>query len=117
MESRVAYVQRIESELADKEEQLARLRSEVRALRLQLTELRSGADAPQPVTELTYSDAVVVVLRQDGGALSPQQIHELLLAAGRDDELRSLGGILQALKKRGRVERVGRGQWVIADGA
>ena len=117
MESRVAYVQRIESELADKEEQLARLRSEVRALRLQLSELRSGGGAPQPVTELTYSDAVVEVLQQDGGALSPQQIHELLLAAGRDDEPRSLGGILQALKLRGRVERVARGRWVIADGA
>ena len=116
MESRVAYVQRIESELADKEEQLARLRSEVRALRLQLSELRNGGGAPQPMTELTYSDAVVEVLRQDGGALSPQQIHELLLAAGRDDEPRSLGGSLPALKRRGRVERVGRGQWVMADG-
>ena len=116
MESRVAYVQRIESELADKEEQLARLRSEVRALRLQLTELRNGADAPQPLAELTYSDAVVEVLHRDGGALSPHQIHERLRDAGRDDEPRSLGGILQALKRRGRVERVGRGQWVIADG-
>ena len=114
MAYRVAYVQRIEAELSDKEEQLARLRSEVRALRLQLSELRSGADAPQPVTELTYSDAVVEVLHRDGGALSPQRIHELLLEAGRDDELRSLGGILQALKRRGRVESVGRGQWVIA---
>lgn len=116
METRVEYVQRIEAELAHKEEQLARLHSEVRALRVQLTELRSGGPAPTPFAELSHSDAVVEVLRADGGAMSPRQIHRRLLEAGRHDKERSLGGILQALKRRGRVDTVARGSWIAVDG-
>ncbi|MFP4311639.1 MAG: hypothetical protein ACLFS9_06610 [Nitriliruptoraceae bacterium] len=111
------YVQRIETELRDKEEQLARLQSEVRALRVQLTDLRTGGPTPTPFAELSHSDAVVEVLRTDGGALSPSEIHRRLVEGGRQDKERSLGGILQALKRRGRVDTIARGSWIVADGA
>jgi hypothetical protein len=43
--------------------------------------------------------------------LGPTAIKERLAAAGRRDRPQSVGGILQSLKRRGRVEQVGRGQW------
>ncbi len=116
MSARVEHIQQVEAELAPYEEEAARQRAVALGLRLRLSELRAGNPDPTPLPELTYSDAVVEVLRQDRGVLSPQQIHDRLAEAGRDDEPRSLGGILQALKKRGRVERVARGRWAIAGG-
>ena len=113
--TRAEHIQEVEAELAAQEEQLARQRAVVLGLRLRLSELRAGNPDPTPLSKLSYSDAVVEVLRQDGGVLSPQKIHDRLVEAGREDEPRSLGGILQALKRQGRVERVARAQWAIAD--
>jgi hypothetical protein len=114
MESRTEHLAQLESLLDVKEEELARLRAEVLGLRERIALLRRGVVPTAPFTELTYSDAVVEVLVREGEPLGPSAIYERLTAEGRADRERSLGGILQSLKRSGRVEQVSRGRWTAA---
>ncbi len=69
--------------------------------------------ATEPSSD-TMSDRVVAVLNQ-GGVMSPSEIVEVLRTDAPDVHARSIGGVLNALKKRGRVGNPGRGRWVSLD--
>lgn len=111
LETRTEHVAQLESLLRSKMEDLARLRAEVVGLREQLAMLRRGVVPIEPLVELSYSDAVVEILAREGEPLAPRAIFGQLAAEGQSDQERSLGGILQALKRKGRVEQAGRGRW------
>jgi hypothetical protein len=111
METRTELLERRETLLREKEEALVRLRAEVLGLREEVAFLRRGVVPVAPVADLTFSDAVVEVLLRAGEPLAPREIYGRLVADGRQDNERSLGGILQALRRRERVEKVGRGRW------
>ena len=111
MESRTQLVARLEREIAEHEELALRERVQAQGKRLQLEQLRTGLVQPTALAELTLSAAVVEVLKKAPAPLGPSAIHEELSAGGREDPLRSIGGILQSLKRRGTVEQVARGLW------
>jgi hypothetical protein len=111
MESRAEHIAHLESLLRDKEEEFARMRAELIGLRERVALLRRDEVPTAPFIELSYSGAVVHVLARAGEPLAPRVIHERLVAERRHDHVKSLGGILQALKRRGRVEQTGRGRW------
>ena len=113
MEPRTELVARLEREIAEHEELALRERALARGKRIELEQLRSGLEAPTPLAELTLSDAVVEILKRAAVPMGPKAIHEELSAAGREDQARSIGGVLQSLKQRGRVEQVARGRWSV----
>ena len=112
METRTELVARLTREIAEHEELWLRERALAIGKRQQLEQLLSGLPAPTPLAELTLSDAIVEILKRATVPLGPAAIYEQLSDEGRDDQQRSIGGVLHALKQRGRVERVARGSWV-----
>ena len=86
--------------------------AEAIGLDAQLEALRAGLQPVGAFEALSLTDAVEQVLRAAGVAMTPAQIHSELQTRGRNDELRSLGGTLQYLKRTGRVTKAGRGQWL-----
>ncbi len=111
MESRTELVARLEREIAEHEELALRERALAQGKRLQLEQVRSGITAPTSLAELTLSDAVVEILKRAAVPLGPTAVYEQLSAGGREDQVRSIGGVLQSLKRRSRVEQVARGRW------
>jgi hypothetical protein len=110
METRAALITRLELEVIQHEERALRERLQARGKRLQLDELRSDTQAPTRLAEMTHTDAIEQVLRQEGPK-GPTELRALLVEAGRVDPGRSVNGILESLREQGRVEKVRRGVW------
>lgn len=73
---------------------------------------RSGTENNVLLRLQTRSDAIVTVLRQAGVTLLPKEIAELLHAAGRDDDLKSVTATLSHfLLGQGVVLRPTRGRY------
>ena len=101
----------LERERSTAREQIHDLVAKVAGLDAQIDALRSGVRPAEPLEELNLADAVEQVMRTAGRVMSPTSIHEALLAGGRHDQLASIGGTLQHLKRQGRVISVGRSKW------
>lgn len=62
---------------------------------------------------MNRTDAVEhVLLQQHGEPLSPSEIHQILLGAGRSDDYESVGATLAHLGRTDRAHAISRGQWV-----
>ena len=92
--------------------QARRLWAEATGLDAQIEALGAGLQPVGAFEALSLTDAVEQLLRAAGAAMTPAQIHAQLHVRGRKDELRSLGGTLQYLKRAGRATTAGRGQWL-----
>jgi len=91
--------------------QARHLWAEAIGLEARIEALRAGVQPVGDFAALSLTDAVEQMLRAAGAAMAPAQIDVQLQARGRQDELRSLGGTLQYLKRAGRVTKAGPGHW------
>jgi len=64
---------------------------------------------------MSRNDAVATVLRQTAAPMNRLAIHEKIALAGRDESLDDVSLSLSGLKRSGRVEKLGRGLWQLAD--
>ena len=101
----------LERERDTTREHIHQLVAKVAGLDAQIDALRSGVRRAEPLAELSLADAVEQVMRAGGRVMSPTEIHKALLAGGRHDQLKSIGGTLQHLKRKDRVVSLGRSRW------
>ena len=111
MDTLTNRIAELELERRAAREQIHDLVAKVAGLDAQIDALRSGVRQAEPLEELKLADAVEQVMRTSGRVMSPTGIHEALIAGGRHDQLASIGGTLQHLKRRGRVVSSGRSKW------
>ena len=77
--------------------------------------LREGSQVATDVAALSRVDAIVAVLREAAGPLSPTEIGRALVAAGRpEDSRQAITASLDYLRKQDRIVRVGRGRYTAA---
>ena len=84
---------------------------ELRGVRAQLEAIREGTAGQSEIATMSRTDAIIAVLRLTGGALTPREIVDTLMASGRDDEYNSVGATLGYLLDRGRVVKRTRGSY------
>ncbi len=112
---RTQLIAELERDAAAEAEEAHRRFARAHALREQARLLREGAEAPTDIAAMSRVDAIVAVLRQAGGSMSPAEIGQALVAAGRAEDTRqTLTASLDYLRKQQRVVRVGRGQYAAA---
>ena len=104
----------LERERETAREQARDLLAKVAGLDAEIDALRSGVRPAEPLAQLSLAEAVAQVMRLRGRVMSPTDIHEELVAGGRQDQFRSIGGTLQYLKCRGDVVSLGRSRWMSA---
>ena len=64
---------------------------------------------------MSRNEAVSTVMRMAPGPMDRTAIHEQCALGGRDDSLDDISLSLSGLKRAGRVEKLGRGLWRLAD--
>ena len=111
MKSKAEVIAQLDREADELQDQATQLLAKASAKRYEADLLR-GLGSDGGFTELTHSDAVHRVLSTAGREMSPTEIHNALVEEGRSDSYASLGGILQSLKRQGRISNPGRGRWV-----
>jgi repressor of nif and glnA expression len=67
---------------------------------------------PPGIAEQSRVDAVLTILEESEGPLSPADIRDRLHERGRDDEYRLVSSSLDYLRRSRRAHRVGRGAWI-----
>lgn len=102
----------LESELVDVDTEVVRLLARRQGLKAELEALRSGL-ATDDLAGAPLTDAIVAVLRSAGDSLSPTEILGRLHEAGRSEDLRSITATLSYLLSNERVQRPGRGQYLV----
>lgn len=125
MDLQTAYDQ-AEADLRRAERQLESLARRVDALRaekqgLGLAVARHGGRGAPPSSgasvdpvAMSRTDAILRVMAEQPGILSPGRIAELLTGLGRADTKHSVGAALSYLRQQGKVHLEGRGEWVLA---
>ena len=110
--SRTQRIAEVEAELAAQRAEVTEALARLRGLDAELEALRAGVVVADEPEAMPRTEAILAVLRQADGSLSPTGIVERLHAAGRDDSARAVTATLDHLRKQGRVEKVGRGRYV-----
>jgi hypothetical protein len=111
MESRVEAIARLRREASELREQASLLLATASARDYEADRLQDvGPD--EDFKTVPYSEAVLQVLSSSGHEMSPKEIYQALLERGRNDPYASIGGILQGLKRQGRVDSPRRARWV-----
>jgi len=64
---------------------------------------------------MSRNEAVSTVMRMAPGPMDRSSIHEQCALAGRDDSLDDISLSLSGLKRAGRVEKLGKGLWRLAE--
>jgi len=64
---------------------------------------------------MSRNEAVSTVMRTAPGPMDRSSIHEQCALAGRDDSLDEISLLLSGLKRAGRVEKLGKGLWRLAE--
>ncbi|MEM7095502.1 MAG: hypothetical protein AAF567_21045 [Actinomycetota bacterium] len=67
------------------------------------------------ILTMSRNDAVATVMAQAPGPIDRNAIHSECALAGRDDSLDDISLSLSGLKRAGRVEKLGRGLWRLAE--
>ena len=111
MDTLTDRIAELERERDEARQRIHELVAKLAGLDAQIDALRSGVRPAEPLAGLKLADAVEEVLRTEGRVMSPTGIHEALVAGGRHDQLASIGGTLQYLKRRGRAVSLGRSKW------
>ena len=111
---RTERIGELEAAIAEEMEQAQCHFARAAALREEARLLREGAAVATDVAAASRVDAIVAVLRQAGGPLSPSEIDRALVAAGRPEDFRqAITASLDYLRKQDRVVRVGRGRYAV----
>ena len=105
-------IAQIERDIAHTRERIQTDSALLRGLEVQLATLNSGASPAGDLTAIGRSDAILAVLRQANGTMSPTEIVNQLHAAGRDDHLREVTATPDHLRKTNRVTRPDRGRYL-----
>lgn len=111
----MALIERItelEARAAELHEIVAAATAELAGIRSELEVLRSGSHAATDLAELSRTDAIVAVLRQQGSAMSPNEIEARLADGGLTISRNKTTATLAYLMKQSRVLRVSRGRYV-----
>ena len=91
-------------------EELARLRG----IEAELGALRAGMTRGGDLSEMRRTDAILTVLRQASGTMSPSDLVSALHAGGRTDQMRSVTATLDHLLKAGSAQRPSPGRYLAA---
>lgn len=81
---------------------------------IQLSQHMNGMAGPDLIL-MSRNEAVATVLAQTAAPMNRLAIHEKIALAGRDESLDDVSLSLSGLKRSGRVEKLGRGLWQLAD--
>lgn len=101
----------VEAELTEKRSLAAEVLATCRGLEAELAALRAGLAHEGDLVGMARTEAILTVLRQADGFLSPTGMLTGLHAAGRDDDARSVTATLDHLMKQGKVVKIGRGRY------
>ena len=124
LDSALEDVQRALADAREEQERLnahiESLQAEAHGLQLALARHSGGAESRSASNgeatkwkRLARTDAVVTVLHTEPKALGPAEITKILHSKGRDDERDHVAAALAYLKRKGRVDHVGPGQWTV----
>jgi hypothetical protein len=111
---RTKRIAELEAALSDQSELVAEALARYRGIEAQLESLRAGVALVGDLVGIARTEAILSVLRQSDGTLSPIEIVHTLHAAKREDDSRSVTATLTYLLEKGSVERVGRGRYLAA---
>ena len=110
--ARAELIADAERELAEQELVVAESIATYRGIEARLASLKAGVAIVGERAGLDRTDAIVAVLRSAGGTLSPTEIMEALVEAGRTERMGLITGTLGYLCKQGRVQKLGRGRYL-----
>lgn len=126
-----ATLDELRSALRDQETVVARVQAEVAGLHLAIeraNELSAGGPPPVPLlqrvilaakdiqarSEESRTALVIGCLEEAGQPMSPSDLTRVLQKMGRTDNIHMVSATLSHLAKQGKVERLGRGRWQLA---
>ncbi|HSH59651.1 MAG TPA: hypothetical protein VK988_08450 [Acidimicrobiales bacterium] len=124
LEAALAYA---DQDLRETVTEMERLRERFEALQVERQGLalalarHSGVVAPEKAPDqsenewlaLPRTEAIIRVLRRANEALSPVEVTRQLSEVGRRDHASAVSAALSYLRRKGEVESLGRGQWVL----
>ena len=106
------HLAELELELAGWREELVKLSTKIRGREVEIAAVRANLELSGSLADLPRTEAIVAILRQAEGTLTPSDILNTLAATKRVDDLRAVTATLDYLVKRGRVQRPDRGRYL-----
>jgi hypothetical protein len=103
----------LKEEQARLSDQLDVLKARFGAVKHELDLLEQGLHSGGSLREGQLTDAVLAVLGEASGSLSPSEIKDRLDSAGRTEALNKLTATLHHLVSRGKVRRQERGKYIV----
>jgi|NGEPerStandDraft_6_1074524.scaffolds.fasta_scaffold126321_2 hypothetical protein len=110
--SRTRRIAELETQLSDQGVVVAEAVAHYRGIEAELESMRAGATLEGDLVKMPRTEAILAILRQSEGTLSPSEIAMRLRAAGRDDDSRSVTATLSYMVEKGRIEKVARGLYL-----
>lgn len=107
-----SHIAQLEAELAERMACVAEDLARISGIKAELEAWRAQIAGTGGLVEMSRTGALLAVLRQAAGTMSPTELVQALRAAGRSDELRSVTATLDYLLKSGSVERPSRGRYL-----
>jgi len=105
-------VAELEHERAELRSQLDLTIARLGAVDHELKLLRQVARPGGDLAEMKLTDAIVTILRNDGGTMTPKDIQARLADGGREEPLNKITATLKYLGSQSRVVRQGRGRYL-----
>ncbi|MDZ7679647.1 MAG: hypothetical protein U5K29_13985 [Acidimicrobiales bacterium] len=102
----------VASRVAELREQVRVLTAELHGAQAELEALRAGSASVEPLASLERSDAIRAVLRSVDVSLSPSELRERLVEAGRSDRLNEITATLKYLLDKEVIQRPERGRYL-----
>ena len=110
--ARAELIADTKGELAEQELVVTESIATYRGIEARLASLKAGVAMGGELAGLGRTDAIVAELRSAGGTLSPTEIMNVLVEAGRTERMGLITGTLDYLCKQGRVQKLGRGRYL-----
>lgn len=107
-------IARVEAELVGQRARVSEEVARLRGLEAELESLRAGVRGDGGLSEMPRTEAILTVLRQAAGTMSPKELLQSLESAGRTEDLRSVTATLDYLLKAESVQRPSRGRYLAA---
>ncbi len=112
--SRTRRIAELETELSKQEFEVAEAVARYRGIEAELESMRAGVALEDNLEGMARTDAILSVLHEADGSLSPSEVVRRLHVAGRNDQSRSVTATLAYLLQKGRIEKIGRGRYFAA---
>lgn len=111
--NRTEQIAALRAELTETEEVAAQAFARVRGLEVQIAALEAGAADRGELADMPrQTDAILAVLHQTSGTLTPSEITSWMNEAGRSENLKTVSSLLSYLLKEGKVQRPSRGHYM-----